>query len=94
MAWDNDEIIITIKDPDTGDYDDTTYTVEVYPTTGSYPTGKVNCTQLASLHDYKPDSDLDEDTHYWVRVDKGGGTVLTHKLPAKNSEPSLGAGPA
>ncbi len=92
MAWDKDEIIIHIVDPDTGDDYTSTITVEVYPTTSAYPTNKVACTQLSSLYRYKPVSDLNEYTHYWIRWTIGA-TTYYKKLIAKNSEPMTGADP-
>ena len=86
MAWDKDTILITMRDPDTGELDETTYTVELQPTDQAYPTGKIACTQLSSLHTYKPNSDPDEYTHYWVYVD----TVKKFKLTAFASEPMTG----
>jgi len=92
MAWDKDEILIILRDPDTGELDTTLRTVEVYPTTSDYPANKVTCNQLSNLSTYKPASDLDENTHYWIRVVRG--VVVTEtKLPAKNSEPNIGANP-
>lgn len=86
MAWDKDYILITMRDSATGELDETAYTVEMQPTDQAYPTGKTACTQLSSLHTYKPNSDLDEDKHYWVYV---GGSAL-YKLIALNSEPAVG----
>ncbi len=88
-AWDKDENLILLMDPDTGAWDTALKTVEVYPIEESYPTGKINCTQLASLFVYKPDSDLDADTDYWVRVGGGGGTNKK-KWPAKNRTSQIG----
>jgi len=67
-------------------YDDGSHTVEIYPMTETYATGKIACTQLASLHDYLPDSAPVANTHYWVRVD--GADVFP--LFAKESFPNLG----
>ncbi|MDD5543887.1 MAG: hypothetical protein PHX83_12005 [Acidobacteriia bacterium] len=85
-AWDKDVILITLRNSTTGELDKATHTVEVQPTTSAYPTNKVACSQLPNLASYKPDSDLDDETHYWVYVD----TVKTYKLIAHKSEPNIG----
>jgi hypothetical protein len=86
MAWDKNKILITLRDPLTGELDTGTHTVEVQPTTSAYPTGKVACTALTNGATYKPDSDLDENTHYWVYID----AVKSYKLQALNSEAPMG----
>jgi len=91
-AWDKDEIVMSLIDPTTGANDTTLRTVEIYPTTDTYPTNKVACTQLATAHRYKPVSNLDSETHYWIRIARGA-TIYTHKLPGKNSEPGFGSDP-
>jgi hypothetical protein len=85
-TWDKDYILLTLRDSSTGALDTTTRTVVCQPTDQAYPTGAVTCEQLASLCTYKPLSDLDAETHYWVYVD---GTKK-FKLTALNSEPNIG----
>lgn len=88
MAWDKDEIIIPMVDPDTGEAYTSTITVEVYPQTSTYPADKITCNQLSNLSSYKPQSDLDENTHYWIRWTIGANTY-ERPLLAKNSYPAL-----
>ena len=85
-AWDKNTIIIPLFDEATGALDTTNHTVEVYPMDQAYPTGKVTCTRLSCGYTYRPDSDLDDETHYWIRVDG------TDKYPlfAKKSYPATG----
>ena len=86
-AWDKETVLITLRDDSTGELDEAAKTVELQPTNQAYPTGKIACTQLSSLHTYKPNSDLDDETHYWIYVD----TVKKYKLIALNSAPNIGA---
>jgi len=86
MAWDKDLATCTLIDPDTGELDTALHVVEYQPVDDAYPAGKIACTQLSSLHTYKPNSDLDENMHYWVYID----TVKSYKLIAFNSIPAIG----
>lgn len=86
-TWDKDTIIIPLFNETTGALDTSVHTVEVYPVTNTYPTGKVTCTQLSCGYSYKPDSDLDDETQYWVRVD---GTDKRQIFPPK-AYPGIGA---
>jgi len=85
-TWNKDYVLLRMVDPSTGENDTSTHTVELQPTDQAYPSGKITCTQLSSLHTYKPNSDLDTETHYWVYVD---GTKK-YKLIAFASEPNIG----
>jgi len=86
MAWDKDTVIIWLASSTTGALDTGAHTVKVQPIDQSYPTGAIDCSQLSSEYAYKPDSDLDEDTHYDVYVD---GSKLK-RLIATNSTPMIG----
>jgi hypothetical protein len=85
-AWAKEEIPIPLFSETTGLLETTAHTVEVYPTTDTYPTNKVACTQASGEYTYFPDSDLDDETSYWVRVD---GTDK-YKLFAKQGEVVIG----
>lgn len=94
IAWDDEnKVIVLLIDPDTGAWDLTLRTVEIYPAENAYPTGKIVCNQLATLYAYKTASALDPDTHYFIRVARGAD-ISYGKLIAKNSIPMMGAGPA
>ena len=67
-TWAKEDAKFALMDED-GNWDTTSHTVEVYPMTETYPTGKITCSQLTSQFAYQPDSDLDDDYHYWIRVD-------------------------
>ena len=69
-----------------GNWDTGSHTVEVYPMTETYPTGKVTCNQLSSNFAYEPASDLDDTKHYMIRVD---GTDM-YPLFSIKSYPTLG----
>jgi hypothetical protein len=85
-VWQKEEIPIPLFDKTTGLLDTTNHTVEVYPMDQAYPGGKVTCTRLSGGYTYQPDSDLDDETHYWIRVDG----VDRYPLFAKKSYPAIG----
>lgn len=89
-TWDKDEAILPpVVDPDTGEYYTSPITVEIYPKTSVYPADKITCNQLSVGYRYKPASDLDDDTHYWIRWTIGV-TTYERSFWAKNSYPALG----
>ncbi len=70
MAWSTTNMVIPLVNAaPTGGFDTSAHTVEIYPDTGTYPTGKITCTQCASLYEYHPNSTPVDETSYWVRVD-------------------------
>ena len=85
MAWLATEVPIILWDTTNGGFDTGSHTVEIYPTTETYPTDKIACTQLAILYQYTPDSAPTGGLHYHVRVD---GTDIG-VLFAKGSRPAV-----
>ncbi len=68
-TWAAEYMIISMKHGTTGKPDTTTHTIQYQPADQAYPTGAINANQLASLSEYKPDSDGDTELAYDIYKD-------------------------
>jgi len=87
-VWDKNTAVVWLYDQDTGELDISTHTVEYQPIDQEYNAGVIHATQMSSKYAYKPNSDLDADTHYWIYVD----SIKKFKFIALNSSPNMGVG--
>lgn len=68
--------LIPIRTWTTGAQDTSSHTVKLQPKNYAYPTNAIDCSQTTQeLWLWRPDSDLDSDTDYWIYID---GTKKGH----------------
>ena len=70
-AWPKEDVpLVDMRDWTTGSEDTSAYTVEWQPIDQAYDTGAIACSQCSTeTHLWRPDSDLDDGTHYHLYVD-------------------------
>lgn len=88
-AWPKEDVAFEIVNSTTGSPDTTAHTVQLQPTNQTFPTGAVTCSQKSTITSmWGPDSDLDDETHYYVYVNSTKKDLII----ARESQPMIGGG--
>lgn len=68
-TWAKEDVMFQIRNSTTGEADTTAHTVKLQPIDQTYDSGSIACSQKSSdLSIWGPDSDLDDETHYFIYV--------------------------
>ena len=86
-TWDKEDVAFELVNSTTGSPDTSSYTVKLQPVDQAYPTGAITCSQKSTVKSiYGPDSDLDDETHYFVYIDGSKKDLII----ARESVPAIG----
>ena len=87
-TWDKEDVVFELVDASTGSPDTGAHTVKLQPIDQAYDSGAITCSQKSTVTSmWGPDSDLDDDKHYFVYVDGDKKDLII----SRQSVPSIGA---
>ena len=85
-TWPKEDVVFEIVDSTTGEPDTTVHTVKLQPINQAYDAGAIACSQKTTvLSMWGPDSDLDDEMHYFIYVNGSKKDFL----PARESKPTV-----
>jgi len=86
-TWDKEDVVFEIVNYTTGSPDTTAHTVKLQPINQAYDSGAISCSQKTAVTSmWGPDSDLDDEMHYYVYVND----VKKDLIIARESVPPIG----
>ena len=86
-TWEKEDVSFELINSTTGSPDTTSHTVKLQPVDQVYDSGAIGCSQKTTVTSiWGPDSDLDDETHYYIYVNDD----LKDLLIARKSIPNIG----
>ena len=86
-TWDKEDVAFELVNSTTGSPDTGAHTVKLQPINQAYDSGAIACSQKSTVKSiYGPDSDLDDEMHYFIYID----TAKKDLLIARESVPAIG----